>query len=68
MGQVLHCTVETGILFWINLILDQQQVLPPPCGLSSWSYSIAEEYRLQRQLGRTDCSGMDIVPCKLHHS
>lgn len=44
-GQVYNCTVETGILFWINLILDQQQVLLPPYGLSSWSYSIAEKYK-----------------------
>lgn len=61
-GQVLHCTVETGILFSINLILDQRQVLPPHYGLSSWSYSIAEKYRLQRELGKTDCSSMDIAP------
>lgn len=70
-GLVLHCTVEAGMLFWIDLILDQQQILPPPYALSSWLHcppGHTEKYRLQRELGRTDCSGMDIEPCKLHHS
>lgn len=64
---MLHCTVETGILFWVNLLLAQQQVLPPSYRFSSWLYSTAEKYRLQREIGRTDCSGMD-TSCKLHHS
>lgn len=35
--------VETGILFWINLLLAQQQVLPPSYRFYSWLYSTAEE-------------------------
>lgn len=64
-GVALYCGNWHPLLDYF--LLAQQQVLPPSYRFFSWLYSTAEKYRLQREIGRTDCSDMD-TSCKLHHS